>query len=87
MDEDARDERLKDRQGGRVYSVGEALRATFDAENHDTLGPDVTGLMIDLSKVPYEPGAVPAAAPAPLPSASTVRPSILLRIGGLFGRR
>ncbi|MHA0330421.1 hypothetical protein [Sphingomonas aquatilis] len=32
-----------------------ALRATFDADNHATLSRDVTGLMLDLSRVPFEP--------------------------------
>ncbi len=50
-DEDA----LKDRQGAKLYPVGRALRATYDAENHATLTKDVTGLMLDLARVPFEP--------------------------------
>ena len=46
---------LQARQGGRLYPLGEALRATYDAENHATLSKDVTGLMLDLSRVPFEP--------------------------------
>lgn len=53
------------RQGGKVYPVGRALRATYDAENHDTLGRDVTGLMLHLSRVPYEPFRVDGEPPAP----------------------
>ena len=91
MDDETREEWLQRRQDGRVYPLGRALRDTYDANNHDTLGSDVTGLMIDLSKVPYEPGAVratPAPVPIPvtLPGASHVRPSILSRLGELLGR-
>ena len=63
------------------------LRDTYHAENHDSLGSDVTGLMIDLSRVPYRPDAATPAEPDPLPAASTMRPSILTRIGGLLGWR
>lgn len=91
MDDDTRDEWLQERQDGRVYPLGRALRRTWDAENHDTLGSDVTGLMIDLSKIPYEPDAHPAPPIAPVParhpSASLSRPSILARLGGLIGWR
>ena len=93
MNDETREEWLQGHQDGRVYPLGQALRRTWDAENHDSLGSDVTGLMIDLSKVPYEPAAVqPAAAavpvPAPvLPEASEARPSMLARLGGLIGWR
>lgn len=40
---------------GKLYPVAVALRATFDADNHATLSRDVTGLMLDLSRVPFEP--------------------------------
>jgi hypothetical protein len=59
MDERHQDEdALKAAQDGRLYPVGRALRATYNAENHDTLGRDVTGLMINLSHIPY-PGEQP----------------------------
>lgn len=91
MDDDARDEWLQGRQNGRVYPLGRALRDTYDADNADTLGSDVTGLMIDLSKVPYPPAPGSPAAPPPpasaLPGASPPRPSILSRLGHLFARR
>jgi len=32
-----------------------ALHATFDADNHDTLAPDVTRLMIELAHLPDAP--------------------------------
>lgn len=54
MNETGQDEEaLRAAQDGRLYPVGRALRATFDADNHDSLDRDVTGLMIDLSHVPY----------------------------------
>ena len=69
MLEEDREDELRAHQDGRVYPLGRALRSTYDADNHDSLGPDVTGLMIDLSKVPYDRDAVapqPARAePAP----------------------
>jgi hypothetical protein len=46
---------LAGRQGDDLYPVGKALRATYDADNHATLGKDVTVLMLDLARVPFEP--------------------------------
>ncbi|GAA0656950.1 hypothetical protein FHT00_002350 [Sphingomonas insulae] len=43
------------RQDGKLYPLGQALRATYDADNHATLGKHVTGLMLDLAQVPFEP--------------------------------
>ena len=84
---DDREEQLQARQDGRVYSLGRALRTTYDAENHDTLGSDVTGLMIDLSKVPYGPDEV-RSSPRPQPAmASPAPPSWVTRLGILFGHR
>ena len=55
-DEIARDDdALKGPQDAKLYPVGEALRATYNADNHATLSKDVTGLMLDLSRVPFEP--------------------------------
>ena len=92
MDDGGQEEWLRDRQDFRVYPLGRALRDTYSADNHDTLSSDVTGLMIDLSRVPYEPAiattpARPGVEPPAQPSASALRPSILLRLGELFGRR
>lgn len=42
---------LATRQDPRLYPVGRALRATYDAENHDSLDPVATGLMLDLARV------------------------------------
>lgn len=52
-DEDEQD--LQIRQGAKLYPVGQALRATYDADNHATLSNQVTGLMLDLAQVPFEP--------------------------------
>ncbi len=59
MDEayDPEDETLKHRQGGAIYPLGKVLRSTYDADNHETLSAEVTALMINLSRVPYEPCA------------------------------
>lgn len=45
---------LEGRQGN-LYPVGKALRRTFDAENHDSLGNDLTGLMLELARI--DPGS------------------------------
>ncbi len=50
ISEDPEDE-LARRQDARLYPVGRALRATYDAENHDSLDPVATGLMLDLARV------------------------------------
>lgn len=83
-EENAQEERLKLMQDGRVYPVGQVLRATYDAENHETLGNDVTHLMLNLARVPYEPLAARPAAVAPTPAA---RLGMLSRLGALFGLR
>lgn len=56
MDRYEAEEELKQRQDAALYPLGRALRATYDADNHDTLGSDVTGLMLELTRLPYEPG-------------------------------
>lgn len=62
-DEDGQEQerRLAERQADGVYPIGRALRATYRADNHDTLGSDLTGLMLALARV--DP---PAAAPQPV---------------------
>lgn len=51
-----------------LHPIAQALRATFHADNHATLGRDVTGLMLDLSHVPFEPHEFePVLAPMPPP--------------------
>ena len=71
---DADDERLMRRQSAALYPVGRVLRSTFDADNHETLSAEVTALMINLSRVPYEP-----CAKAPAAAASTVATPIAAR--------
>ena len=69
---------LEDRQG-RLYPVGRALRRTFDADNHETLGAELTGLMLELARIdPDAPGlrrgVLPPSAPALSPEPAD-RPS------------
>lgn len=85
------DDMLQARQGGTLYPVGKALRATYDANNHETLSRDVTRLMLALSRVPYERmpvGVARPAAPDPapvLPAADDVHAADL-RPTGLIAR-
>jgi hypothetical protein len=83
-EEGAREEQLKLVQDARVYPVGRVLRGTFDAENHDSLTSDVTGLMINLARVPFEPLAAGAAPPPSSPPKPTPKPGLFARIGALF---
>lgn len=68
-----------ERPAGNIDPIGEALRATYDADNHDSLGRDLTGLMLALARV-EDPAAPPviATAAAPVPPRSWRR--------RLFGR-
>jgi hypothetical protein len=91
---DADDDSLKQRQGAALYPVGRTLRSTFDAENHDSLGADVTALMLSLSRIPYEPCAkhrLPEELPAATPTAVAVAgepraaaPSLIARVRTLL---
>jgi hypothetical protein len=75
-DEDfPREDDLASRQNAALYPVGRVLRQTYDAENHDSLGNDLTGLMLELAHIepdgaPLPRGAVPipAAKPRAAPS-------------------
>jgi len=82
MASDEKEEELAARQGPRVYPLGRALRETYDADNHDSLDPVVTGLMIDLSHV--DPAAVRRAPPPapPVPEAGLLSRLIGLVTGG-----
>lgn len=94
MDEQSRrdEDELAARQDGRLYPLGRVLRATYDADNHNTLGTDVTGLMLDLARVPYErdearsEDAAADAPPAPQRSARGPSPGWFERFRGLLGR-
>lgn len=84
MDEayDPDDETLKHRQGGALYPLGKVLRSTYDADNHDTLSAEVTALMINLSRIPYEPCAKDPVAVAEQPAAR----SLISRVKNLLQR-
>lgn len=79
---DVDDDRLEQLQGGPLYPLGKALRSTYDADNHATLSAEVTALMINLSRVPYEP----CAAVLPVEPAPTPAPSLITRVITLLGR-
>lgn len=65
--DDPQEHELEDRQG-KLYPVGRALRRTFDAENHDSLGTDLTGLMLELARIdPEAPAPGRGAMPLPTP--------------------
>jgi hypothetical protein len=78
------EDELRHRQGAALYPLGRALRSTFDADNHATLSKDVTGLMLDLARVPFEPHEfeplIPPPRPAPRPG-WRMRLRLLLRRG------
>lgn len=61
-----REDELESRQAAELYPVGRALRQTFDAENHDSLGNDLTGLMLELARIDPEAAPVPRGEPPAL---------------------
>ena len=63
------------RQPDGVDPIGAALRATYDAENHDSLGRDLTGLMLALARID-DPAPSPVRSPViePAPVATAPRP-------------
>lgn len=92
-DEDGqeRERTLEERQAAGLYPIGRALRATYDAENHDSLGQDLTGLMLALARVDEPVGgkAVVVAAPivpSPAPMRVPAAGSWWARLWGRFGR-
>lgn len=82
-DADGHEQELAGRQATGMYPIGRALRQTYDAENHDTLGQDLTGLMLELARV--EPPLMvadempPIAIPPQLAPSSRKQPSWLQR--------
>ena len=93
MDErDETDEGLEHCQSPALYPLGRALRTTFHADNHESLSADVTALMLNLSRVPFEPcatnshasnGAGAKATPVPVAAPATegaVAPSFIARV-------
>ena len=51
MADEQPDNEFTARQDPRLYPVGRLLRATYDADNHETLDPVTTGLMLDLARI------------------------------------
>ena len=89
MASDEKEEEMAARQDPRLYPLGRALRSTYDAENHDSLDPVVTGLMIDLSHIDPEavaraktPGRVSGAGSDAGPEAGLLARLIGLVTGG-----
>ena len=72
-----REEELANRQTSGLYPIGRALRSTFDAENHDSLGRDLTALMMQLATIEPPP---PPAAPLPATTPAAPPPSLLKRL-------
>lgn len=66
-DEFPREDELEERQDAALYPVGRALRTTFDAENHDSLTTDITGLMLELAHIDPDAQPLPRPALPPLP--------------------
>jgi hypothetical protein len=66
---------LQGRQDAKLFPVGQALRATYDADNHATLSQDVTKLMLDLARVPFEPHEFQPFAKAP-PTIAPIAPPL-----------
>ena len=58
-----REDELESRQPAVLYPVGRVLRQTFDADNHDSLGTDLTGLMLQLARIDPDTASVPRGEP------------------------
>lgn len=78
------EERLRTRQDAALYPLGRALRATFDADNHASLSKDVTGLMLELARVPFEPHEFEPLMPVPK---SAIRPGWFAKLRIVLRRR
>ena len=61
---------LETRLNAGLDPIGQALRATYPSDNHDSLGKDLTGLMLHLAQVdePGQPSRASALQPQPAPS-------------------
>lgn len=66
-----RENELAGRQPTALYPIGRALRATYDAENHESLGTDLTGLMLALARVEPPADALPMPNDTPVAAEST----------------
>lgn len=76
MDDEDREDIMNQ---GMTFPLGVALRTTFSADNHDSLAPEITQLMIELSRQGYEPVTPPVPAVA-APSAPARRPGLITRM-------
>lgn len=56
------------RRNAGLDPIGHVLRQTYDAENHDSLGNDLTGLMLHLARVEDAPAPPPPARTPPPPA-------------------
>lgn len=90
-----REDELESRQAAGLYPVGRVLRQTFNADNHDSLGTELTGLMLQLARVdpdgkPLPRGTVPVEVPAavttPEPVPAPRRPWWRTAVTRLLGR-
>lgn len=76
---DDREDEPAGRHAAGLHPVGRALRSTYDAENHDSLGSDLTGLMLELARVDASPPATFPAPPHTEPAPAPAPPSSWLR--------
>lgn len=65
-DEFPREDELESRQAPGLYPVGRVLRQTYGADNHASLGTDLTGLMLELARIDPDGKPVPRGAPPPV---------------------
>ncbi|WP_425231005.1 hypothetical protein [Sphingomonas sp.] len=78
------EDELENRQDAGLYPLGRALRATYRADNHDSLGQDLTGLMLELARIEpgvappdgHPTGAAPIAGAKPVAALATAAPAI-----------
>ena len=69
------EQELESRQAAGLIPIGRALRSTYGADNHDSLGKDLTGLMLELARV--DPAAQAPATPTVI---AAPPPSLLRRL-------
>lgn len=65
MAHDEPEDEFAARQDPRLYPVGRFLRATYHADNHETLDPVTTRLMLDLARIELAEAQEEAGAPPP----------------------
>jgi hypothetical protein len=62
------------RRAAGLDPIGHVLRQTYDAENHDSLGNDLTGLMLQLAVVNDDPAVSTPAMQGSRPAVAPPRP-------------